>query len=450
MTGRGIVLAGVLALAACGGGGESVIVLEGATLMDGSGGAPIEDAVVIVRGGRIEAVARVNEIPVPRKATVLRLVGKTIIPGLIDAHAHVEPWTGPRFIAWGVTTVRDLSDDSAVAYRVRTAFNGDSALGPRIFTSGGMIDGVPPAYAGADTAATPDQGRRAVDRRAITGTDWLKLHTGITPDVMAAILDEAGTFSLPVAASLGRTDALTAARAGVASIEQFGGIAHNAVADPGALLRAYHDPQTAWRAEAAAWSRLDSVQIARAARALAETRVSLVPTLVASDALARLGDAAFAGRPAMADVPPEGGSVRDAAAFVRRVGWTPADAALVRAALAAQVRFLVEFRRNGGLMGAGSDAAAPLLVPGFSLHEELALLVGAGFAPASAIATATRRNAQLLRADSLGWVAPGKVADLVILNSRPDSSILATRDIHLVMIRGRLIAPDSLRATWRR
>jgi imidazolonepropionase-like amidohydrolase len=114
------------------------------------------------------------------------------------------------------------------------------------------------------------------------------------------------------------------------------------------------------------------------------------------------------------------------------------------------VRFLVEFRRAGGLMGAGSDAASPLLVPGFSLHEELALLVAAGIAPASAIATATRRNAQLLGADSLGWIAPGKVADLLILNSRPDSNILATRDIHLVMTRGRLLAPDSLRATWRR
>lgn len=99
-------------------------------------------------------------------------------------------------------------------------------------------------------------------------------------------------------------------------------------------------------------------------------------------------------------------------------------------------------------MGAGSGAAGPLLVPGFSLHEELALLVDAGFEPLSVIATATRRNAHLLGADSLGWIAPGKVADLVILNARPDSSIFATRDIHLVMVRGTLLSPDSLRAAW--
>ena len=78
------------------------------------------------------------------------------------------------------------------------------------------------------------------------------------------------------------------------------------------------------------------------------------------------------------------------------------------------------------------------------------MLVGAGFEPLSVIATATRRNAQLLRADSLGWVAPGKVADLVILNGRPDSSIFATRDIHLVMVRGTILNPDSLRASWGR
>ncbi len=79
----------------------------------------------------------------------------------------------------------------------------------------------------------------------------------------------------------------------------------------------------------------------------------------------------------------------------------------------------------------------------------MALLVAAGLTPLEAITAATRRGAQLLRADSLGMLAPGKVADIVVLNSNPAGNILATRNIALVIIRGRVIRPDSLRATWK-
>jgi len=436
--------------AACSFGGDAVVALEGATLIDGSGGRPIEDAIVLVRDGRIEAVARVGEIKPPRGATVVNLVGKTIIPGLIDVHVELTPWAATRFLAWGVTTVRDLGADSTQAYRLRDELNGGAALGPRVFTSGGIIDGDPPVVAAADPAPTPEAGRRAVDRRAVTGTDWIAVSPTVTADVLTAVLDEAGTFRFPTAARLGRIDALAAAQAGVATIEALSGIPQAAGLDPGPILRALGDPRAAWRAEATGWTRLDSARIATIGKALAQTRVSLVPALVQLEALAHLGDRAFIERPQMADVPGDAVAVRDAAAARAALGWTPTDAQLLTTTQRAQALFLREFRRAGGLMGAGSTAAGPLLIPGFSLHEELALLVGAGFEPLSVIATATRRNAQLLRADSLGWVAPGKVADLVILNGRPDSSIFATRDIHLVMVRGTILNPDSLRASWGR
>ena len=89
------------------------------------------------------------------------------------------------------------------------------------------------------------------------------------------------------------------------------------------------------------------------------------------------------------------------------------------------------------------------LIPGYSLHEEMALLVGAGLTPLEAITAATRRGAQLLRADSLGLLAPGKVADLVVVTGNPARNIAATRNIAMVIIRGRVIRPDSLRATWK-
>jgi len=194
---------------------------------------------------------------------------------------------------------------------------------------------------------------------------------------------------------------------------------------------------------------LDSAAVARTAQALAATHVAVVPTLVLHEMLSRLGDTTLLNRPAMADVPPDAASVRDVAGLLKRSGWRPPDFQAFRRARPRQYQFVREFKQAGGLIAAGSDAANQLLAPGPSLHEEMGLLVAAGFTPLEAVTAATRYGAQLLRADSLGMVAPGKVADLVVLNSDPSADILATRDIALVMIRGRLVRPDSLRAAWK-
>ena len=89
-----------------------------------------------------------------------------------------------------------------------------------------------------------------------------------------------------------------------------------------------------------------------------------------------------------------------------------------------------------------------MLVPGAALHDELELLVNAGFTVGEAINAATRKGAELLHADSLGRIAPGAVADIVVLNASPTDDIAATRDIAWVMMRGRILYPDSLRKAW--
>jgi imidazolonepropionase-like amidohydrolase len=110
--------------------------------------------------------------------------------------------------------------------------------------------------------------------------------------------------------------------------------------------------------------------------------------------------------------------------------------------------FLREFAVSGGRIATGTDAYNQLLVPGFSEHQELQLLVAAGFQPGEALLAATRNGALLLGVDSLGLLAPGKVADLVILTRDPLQDIRNTLAIDRVMIRGQLLSPDSLRATW--
>jgi len=427
---------------------DHVIALEGATLIDGAGGPPKQDALIIIRNGHIDAIARVNEIAVPRGAEVISLLGKTVIPGLIDAHAHVERWATGRYVAWGVTTVRDLHGAGDTVLALRNALNLGSIVGPRMFSAGAMIDGVPPTYSNATGISTPDQARRAVDQHAVAGVDYLKIYTKVTPALLRPLLDEAEKLRLPVAAHLGKTDALTAARAGVISIEHMSGVVQAATGDP-SYANAHDTFLAGWTAEEKGWAGLDSATLARTARALADTKVTIVPTLVVHDMLARLDNPVLLTRPGMEDVPESAQSVRSVPSLLRRTGWRSGDFDAFRRSRRREDQFVREFKRAGGPIAAGSDAANQLLIPGYSLHEEMALLVAAGLTPLEAITAATRRGAQLLHADSLGMLAPGKVADIVVLNGNPTGNILATRNIAFVMIRGRVIRPDSLRATWK-
>ena len=430
------------------GGGDTVIALEGATLIDGAGGELKRDAIIIVRNGHIETVARVNQIEVPRGAERINLAGKTIIPGLIDAHGHVERWAAGRYVAWGVTTVRDLHGGTDDVIGLKNAFNLGSVLGPRLFVAGAMIDGVPPTYPNATGVATADQARRAVGPRVVAGVDYLKVYTKITPALLRPLLDEARNLRLPVAAHLGKTDALTAARAGVVSIEHMAGVVQAATGNP--MYATAHDSfLSGWTTEEKGWAGLDSAAVARVARSLAQTRVTIVPTLVVHDMLSRLDNPILLSRPGMEDVPENAESVRSVSSLLRRTGWQSSDFDAFRRSRRRQDQFVREYKRAGGAIAAGSDAANQLLIPGYSLHEEMALLVSAGLTPLEAITAATRRGAQLLRADSLGLVAAGKVADLVVLNGNPLNNIAATRNIAMVMLRGRIIRPDSLRGTWR-
>ena len=449
MSCRWTVAAALAGLAACAPSGGGVTALDGATLLDGSGGKPIAGSVILIEAGHITAVGRAGEVDVPSGAVHVDVAGKTIIPGLIDAHAMVERWAAQRYLAWGVTTVRDFggAGDSAVALKNELGLV--TILGPRMFTSGPPIDGDPPFDPRATRVTSGAAARKAVDHLAVVGVDYVAVSSGITPALLRPLMEEAATLRLPVAAHPGQVDALSMARAGAISLEQLAGVVGVAAPDPTPFVRAYERPLAGWTAEETAWGLLDSASVARAARTLAAARVVLVPTLAVHEVLARASDPALLARPTMQDVPAGEARVRDVSGLLRSTGWGPGDFAAFRRARVRQNQFVREFKEAGGAVAAGSGAAGPLLVPGAALHDELEQLVLAGFTPLEAIGAATRSAAQLLHADSLGHIAPGAVADLVALNSNPVDDIAATRDIAWVMTRGRIVYPDSLRSAWR-
>ncbi|HKU59827.1 MAG TPA: amidohydrolase family protein [Gemmatimonadales bacterium] len=439
-------------LAACGSRAPDGIALVGATLIDGSGGPVLQNAVVIVRGARIESVGSADGFTLPPRTTRVDVSGHWIIPGLIDGHVHlIDPqagvlsWSIPRYLAWGVTTVRDAHGPLKRALSLRDELDRGARIGPRVYAAGAMIDGSPPTYPDAIEVHTPAEARKAVDRLVSDGVDFIKLYTRIDRSLLVPIMDEVRPFNVRVSAHLGLTDARSAVRAGVASIEHMSGIPEAVVADPSGLYAAHARSFFAgWTASERAWVGLDSAALAGLAAELAERRAVVVPTLLLHETLSRLDDSTLLQDSMYLAVPEFERRRWNVTDMAQRAGWSREDFEAFRGARKVQDRFLRDFAARGGIIAAGTDAANQLMVPGYGLHRELELLAGAGLSPNDALLTATRNGALLIGVDSIGVVAPGKVADLVILTRDPLADIGNTRAIERVMSRGRLYAPDSI------
>lgn len=434
-----------LTISGCGKVEKDRIALVGGNVITGAGDPVQRDMVVMVRQGRIETVAPREGFDIPRSAEEVDVTGLFILPGFIDGHGHVERWALPRYLAAGVTSVRDVHGtmDSILAIREEASLGG--LIAPRIYSAGAMLDGAPPTYPDATVITNAKEARRAVDALAVAGVDYIKIYTRITPELLKPLLDEASTFNLKVTGHLGLMDALTAARLGVTSIEHLTGIPEAASASP-ARFFAEHRASffRGWNYFERSWVSLDSAALTRVAIALAEQHVAMIPTLVLHETYSRLDDPVILTHPDLRTVPDSQIARWNVPDLKARAGWTDADFAAFRASRANQDLFLRAFRAAGGRIIAGTDASNQMLVPGWSLHTELELLVLAGLTPADAIATATINTADLLGADSIGVVSPGKVADLVLLKANPLTDIRNTRSVVHVMVRGQLYRADSL------
>ena len=446
-----LVLAGTLLLG-CKQASHDGVALVGATLIDGGNGPVVPDAAVVVRGGRIESIGLKADFQLPKRTREVDVSGKWIIPGLIDAHVHLAPaasWAPRRFLAWGVTTVRDAHGGIASLSRLKKRSQQGAPDGPRVYLAGAMIDGLPATYPDANAVSSESEARKSVDRMVSAGADFIKVYTRIDPPLLRAIVDEARAFNLGVTGHLGMTDAVTAAKAGIASIEHLTGVPEAASPKPSSLFTAhYRGFFPGWTAFERSWAGLDSAALLRVANRLAESKISLIPTLVLHETLSRLDEPGMLRDPALQDVPEAQQRDWDVRGLVARAGWTETDFEAFRRSRANQDLFVRQFAAAGGRLAAGTDAANQMLVPGYSEHREMELLVRAGLTPREALRAATRNGAVLIGVDSLGLLAPGKVADLLVLSKDPLMDIRNTRAITAVMARGYLLDPDSIRAAW--
>ena len=385
-------------------------------IWDGQSAATREGVAVIVADARIEAIIPIGDLSPDQ--TRIDLTGCTLIPGLIDAHVHYSAVMGPAFLAAGVTTLRDVGNDLEWILDQRARHTADPTLGPTIICCGVLHDG-PTAYwknmgqAHQDADALRASIRHHVER----GVDQIKLYAGVDLGLLRVGVAEAHRLGKFVLAHLGSTRGEDAAQTGLNEIEHL------------------DQCGVAWRAATPA-------EDAEFIALLLKHQVVIDPTLVVWDRLGRILDRSFHHderrqwtHPCHLDIwnrylsrhePPH-----------RRLRF--------QAALPHLKRFLASAHEQGVIIALGTDTPFPHLIPGFSVHDELAMYVDAGLRPLDALQAATVVNARVLGiADHAGQISPGFVADLVAVQGNPLDQIDDISNIVCVIHAGQRFKPQEL------
>jgi imidazolonepropionase-like amidohydrolase len=417
------------------------------TLVDTRASQARPDMTVVISGDRVVAVGPAGRIHPPRNARIVDARGKFLIPGLWDMHVHLHAtldmnpgddsaraFFAPRLVASGVTGVRSMFDRLSAIQELRA-----TGIAPRIVTSGLMLDGAHPFWPAAIACGAPEQGRAAVRRLKRDGVDFIKVYSLLSRETYLAIAAEAKRVGLPFAGHVPNVLSVAeTSEAGQKSIEHLLGVfaacsskqPESPDAKFGAALR-----------EAA--KSYDAGKASKLFAQFVRNGVWHTPTLAVLRGAAYLGDSEFANDPRMQTLPP-------IIAEYWRSAAAQADAA---DALARKQQFERELKLVGAMhhagvkILAGSDTPNPSVYPGDALHDELELLVRAGFSPMEALQAATIRAAEYLdRTDEFGAVAPGMFADAVLLSADPLADIANTRRIDAVVLKGKLLDRSALDA----
>ncbi|WP_180903132.1 amidohydrolase family protein [Nonomuraea indica] len=433
------------------------IALTGVTVVDVTGRPHRRNSTVLIRGQRIVSVGPRAELP--EGTHVIDLPGKFVIPGLCDAHVHsipAERVSPPLYLVNGVTTVREMSG-SPLLHRWRERIDRGELLGPRSVIAGRIIDGAPTIGDPSVFAevATEAQAREAVRQAKRDGADFVKVYSRLSPELYRVVTDEARRHRMPVAGHCPDGVALTTVSAlGQCSVEHLYSTWYDTSTRERELrariadLRFARSDYVSWLQEIhrLEWDAVAGYSARKAAAVFAtlvRNRTRVVPTLTVYQVLDRPDEVRDDGRLTYVPAAVAEGW-RWALANIIEAGRTPEVAAQRHALFERRKAFVKELAEAGVPVVAGTDGGdVPFVVPGFSLHDELANLVRSGLSPLGALRAATLEPARLLGLDdSIGAVAPGKAADLVILDADPLIDIRNTTRIHAVVTRGRVISTE--------
>ncbi len=376
----------------------------------------LEDQTVIVRDGQIVEVGPSATVLVPRGARSIEARGKYLIPGLTDAHVHLQtPTEFPLFLANGVTTVFNLDGRPAhLQWRKRIA-DGD-LLGPTIVTTGPIFT----------QAHTPAEAVRMVDEQASLGYDGVKIYNAVSKAEYPALIAEAKRRGMLLMGHIAREpdiELTLASGQSIAHLEEF--------------TYTYFNPQ---RDSKNAHIVYDESKIPDAVRLTAQSGVSVTPTLFTYATIVQQATQLdqFLKQPDLKYDPPWIQASLQPAANRYKNGFTPDFYPRIQASLALQRKLVKALEDAGVPLMAGTDASDVGPVAGFGIHDELQELVNDGLTPFQALQTATVNPAKYFRRyQEFGTIEAGKRADLVLLEANPLAEISNTRKIAGVAVHGR-------------
>jgi imidazolonepropionase-like amidohydrolase len=438
------------------------------TVVDTNGGSSLPDRTVLVRDGKVAAVAPDDSAPpIPEGSTIVDGSGKFLIPGLWDMHVHLTRESALKLnLANGVTGIRvmwgnPVAFGPAVPHSTwRREIEAGKRVGPRLVIASNILDGPKPIWPGSVAVKDAESGRAAVLAAKAAGADFVKVYSLLSPEAFRAIAEECKAQGLPFA---GHVPSLVSAREasdlGMRSMEHLYGIRAACSAREAELLvrrkEILDEAKGDWNAARAKFEPLDA-QLREtyrddiAASLFAKLKANgtrQCPTLAVLRALGSLDDPKFVDDPRIRYVDPITRLFWNPKADFRLRSMKPEDFAAQRKAFERAVELVGVLNRAGVPILAGTDEANPYIFPGFSLHDELALLVKAGLTPMQALQAATIAPARYLgRESSLGTVEVGKEADLVLLDADPLADIANTAKIRAVLSRGRLLDRTALDA----
>jgi imidazolonepropionase-like amidohydrolase len=368
--------------------------------------------------------------------------GLFLIPGLWDMHVHVAfgDWfpkaqeiSLPLFVANGITGVRDMGSELDIVQGWRDEIEAGRLLGPRIFTSGPMLDGPKPRFPSSIAIKTPEDGRRAVDDLKLRGADFIKLQSLIPADAVMAIAEEAKKQEVPFEGHV--PDSVRASdmsAAGMKSFEHLIGIFEGSSPLEDDFLKG-EKTQTKFL------SSYDPARAAALAATLAKYQTWQCPTLVWERG-GNLIDVTDFSKDVRAKYVPAAWKEKTWKRFIGQIeaDFNTDDLATRKKFLNKELEVVQMLHKAGVPFLAGTDTPPGVYIfPGFSLHEELQRFVAAGFTPLEALQTATINPARFFGMEAqLGTVEKGKLADLVLLSANPLVDIANTQKIAGVIVDG--------------
>jgi imidazolonepropionase-like amidohydrolase len=414
------------------GNGNEALVLNGATLIDGNGGPPKADSVVVI-GDSKKIIAITNQTNFRDSLSlfnddsgsqitkrVLNLTEKYILPGLFDMHAHIagvrknsyDQATSENMLEmllkYGITTVRNPGGPTNETVHLREEVLNGNLSGPEIFTAGRLLNTPEfPIPFVEKQVYTEEEVREEVRNQATAGVDYIKLYVGLKPDLVKAAVDEAHRQGIKVIGHLYLTSWTDAANLGIDFLT------HGVPVSPFLLPE---DKQRIFNRtgggpfDHSLWLDLvdlDSIEIRNMIESLVQNQIPVDPTLNVYEAI-----------------------------FVRQSFADPQNEQRW-----SKVLQLTKMMHDRGVkILSGTDIPNFELVPGESLHHELELLVEAGINTSDVIKIATKNGAEALNLmNQTGTIKPGKQADILILSANPVEDIENTKRIEAVISNGRII-----------